>query len=162
MKIELGYDGKYYTQGIGDVTFNRESSSHLHLTNVMYVSRLKKNLISIARLEDRGYDVVLSKGKSLLKNVSTIQVKHIGVRVKNIYKLEPVDFTMHASIPPRVRWGNVEPQSQCCKDFGRVHRRGVAIAVYSSHGSLPLLHGPVIFSSRRINFSWRSQIQSST
>lgn len=53
-------------------------------------------------LEDRGYDVVFSKGKYFLKHVATGQVKDIGVRVKNIYKIE-IYFTMHAVIPLGVR-----------------------------------------------------------
>jgi len=49
----------------------------------MYVPRLKKNLIFVAVLEDIRYDVVLSKGKSLLKHVANAQVKQIDVRAKN-------------------------------------------------------------------------------
>ena len=74
----------------------------------MYVPGLKKKLISVALLEDRGYDVVLSKGKSYLKHVATGKLKQIGVRVKNLYKLE-VDFALHATIPLGVKWGDVEP-----------------------------------------------------
>lgn len=69
---------------------------------------MKKNIVFIDVLEDKGYDVVFSRGKAYLKHVATGQVKQIGVRVKNIYKLE-VDFVLHAAIPPRLRWGNVEP-----------------------------------------------------
>jgi hypothetical protein len=32
----------------------------------MHVPGLKKNLVSVAMLEDRGYDVVFSDGKSFL------------------------------------------------------------------------------------------------
>jgi len=54
----------------------------------MYVPKLKKNLVSIAMLEDRGYDVIFSKGKVFLKHIATGQVNKIGIQVKNIYKLE--------------------------------------------------------------------------
>jgi len=107
MKIKLRDDGGYGTQGIIIVTFKRESNSHLHMTNVMYVPRLRKNSIYVAILEDRGYDVVFSKGKSFQKYVATKKVKHVGVKVKNIYKLE-VELTMHASIPIGVRYGDVD------------------------------------------------------
>lgn len=73
-----------------------------------FVPRLEKNLISIALLEDRGYDVTFNKGKAFLKHVATRKVKHVGVRVKNIYKLE-VYLSMHVAIPLGVRWGDVEP-----------------------------------------------------
>ena len=54
----------------------------------MYVPGLKKNLVSITVLEEHGYDVIFSKGKVFLRHIATRQVKRIGVRVKNIYKLE--------------------------------------------------------------------------
>ena len=46
------------------------------------------NLVSVAMLEDRGYDVVFSEGKSLLRHKATTQAKKIGIHVKNLYKLD--------------------------------------------------------------------------
>ena len=46
------------------------------------------NLVLVAMLDDRGYVVVLSEGKSFLHQKSTRQVKKIRVRVKNLYKLD--------------------------------------------------------------------------
>jgi hypothetical protein len=57
----------------------------------MYVPGLKKNLVSVAMLEDKGYDVVFSKGKAFLRHIATGQTKRIGIRVKNLYKLEVDD-----------------------------------------------------------------------
>ena len=54
----------------------------------MYVSSLKKNLVYVSMLGDRGYDVIFSKGKVFVHHISTGKVKRIGVRVKNHYKLE--------------------------------------------------------------------------
>ena len=54
----------------------------------MYVPVLKKNLVSIAMLEDHGYDVILSEGKAFLYHKATRQVKNTRVRVKNLYKLD--------------------------------------------------------------------------
>lgn len=58
----------------------------------MYVSSLKKNLVSIAMLEDRGYDVIFRKGKAFLRNITTEQVKRIEVWVENLYKLNVEDY----------------------------------------------------------------------
>ena len=44
----------------------------------MHVPGLKNNLVSVAMLEDRGYDVVFSEGKEFLHHKATIQVKNIG------------------------------------------------------------------------------------
>jgi len=58
---------------------------------VKYVPRLKKNLVSVAILEEKGYDVVFSKGKAFLRHIATGQTKRIRIRVKNLYKLEVDD-----------------------------------------------------------------------
>ena len=88
MHIEMGDDGWYSATGIGTITFQRDSGKPFPLKYVMHVPGLKKNLVSIAMLEDRGYDVVFSDGKAFLRHKTTSQAKRIGIRVKNIYKLE--------------------------------------------------------------------------
>jgi len=75
MHIEIRDDSKYITKGIGIVTFKRDSGSHIHMKDAMYVFRLKKNLIFVVVLEDKGYDVVFMKGKAFLRHVATGKVK---------------------------------------------------------------------------------------
>ena len=91
MHIEMGDDGRYSATEIGTVTFQRQSSKPFFLKYVMHVPSLKKNLVSVAMLEDRGYDVVFSEAKAFLCHKATRQVKKIGVHVKNLYKLD-VDY----------------------------------------------------------------------
>ena len=62
----MGDNGNYSVTGLGMITFKREHGTPLTLQNVMYVPRLKKNLVSISMLEDRGYDVIFLKGKAFL------------------------------------------------------------------------------------------------
>jgi hypothetical protein len=88
MYIDMGDDGRYRATGIGTITFQRESGKPFQLKNVMHVPGLKKNFVSVAMLEDKGYDVVFSSGKAYLRHKATCQVKKIGIRVKNIYMLE--------------------------------------------------------------------------
>ena len=66
MHIEMGKHGIYSTTGIGTISFERESGKPFLLKYVMHVPGLKKNLVSVAMLEDRGYDAVFSDGKSFL------------------------------------------------------------------------------------------------
>ena len=66
MHVEMGNDGRYSVIGIGTITFERESGNPLFLKDVMHVLGLKKNLVSVAMLEDKGYDVVFSEGKAFL------------------------------------------------------------------------------------------------
>ena len=85
--IEMGQDGIYSMTGIGTITFQREWGSPLKIKDVMFVSSLRKNIISVAMLEYRGYDVIFNKGKELLRHIATWQEKWTRVRVKNMYKL---------------------------------------------------------------------------
>ena len=39
-------------------------------------------------LEDKGYDVVFSEGKFFLRHKATGQVNKVGIRAKNLYRLE--------------------------------------------------------------------------
>ena len=81
MHIEMGDDGRYISIGLGTVNFQREQGAPLTLRDVMYVPGLKKNFVSIAMLEDRGYDVIFSKGKAFLRHIAMGQVKKIGIQV---------------------------------------------------------------------------------
>eukprot|EP00253_Pinus_taeda_P016437 PITA_16437 len=84
----MGDDGRYNMTGIGIVTFERESSSPLRLKDVMFVSGLKKNLVSITTLEDHDYDVIFNKRKAFVRHITMEKLKKIGVLVKNLYKLD--------------------------------------------------------------------------
>jgi len=86
--IDFGDDERYRATETGTVTFQRESGSLLRIIGVMYVPRLKKNLVSVVVLEDHGYDVFFSKGNVFLRHITMGQVKHIDSRVKNLYALE--------------------------------------------------------------------------
>ena len=66
MHIDLGDDGRYSATSIGTITFQRELGKIFHLKYVMHVPGLKKNLVLVTMLEDRGYDVVFSEGKFFL------------------------------------------------------------------------------------------------
>ena len=68
--IEMGDDGKNHVLGEGKVVFQREHGARITFTNVKYVPRMKKNLVSITMLEDKGYDVVFSKGKVFLRHIT--------------------------------------------------------------------------------------------
>src|ERR1700728_1379350 len=85
--IEMGDDGRYSATGIGTISFERESSKPFVLKEVMHVPGLKKNLISVAMLEGKGYDVVFSEGKASLRSKTTGETRKIGVRVRNLYQL---------------------------------------------------------------------------
>ena len=77
--IEIGDDGRYSVTGIGTISFERDSGKPFVLKEVMHVLGLKKNLISVAMLEEKGYDVVFSEGKAFLRSKATGETWRIGV-----------------------------------------------------------------------------------
>ena len=50
-------------KGVGNVTLQLNQGNTIHLQDVLYVLDLKKNLVSILELEDKGYKVNFSNGK---------------------------------------------------------------------------------------------------
>ena len=88
LHIEMGDDGSYNATSIGTISFKRESGKPFVLKDVMHVPGLKNNLISVAMLEEEGYDVVFSKGKAFLRSKETGETRRIGVRIKNLYQLQ--------------------------------------------------------------------------
>ena len=79
LHVELGDNERYSATDIGTITFQRVSGKLFHLKYVMHVLGLKKNLISIKMLEDRGYDVVFSDGKAFLRHKTTGWAKRIWI-----------------------------------------------------------------------------------
>jgi hypothetical protein len=64
--VELGDDKCYKIEGVGSISFRLESGARLHVDEVLYVPGLKKNLLSVATLEDKGYWVIFKDRKALL------------------------------------------------------------------------------------------------
>jgi hypothetical protein len=54
-QVELGDDKCYQIEGVGSISFRLESGTRFHVDEVLYVPWLRKNLLSIATLEDKGY-----------------------------------------------------------------------------------------------------------
>ena len=76
--IEMGDDGRYSVTGISTISFEKEFGKPFVLKEVMHVPGLKKNLISVAMLEDKGSDVVFSEGKAFLPSKTTGETQKIG------------------------------------------------------------------------------------
>jgi hypothetical protein len=74
----------------------------LQLSEVIYVPGMKRNLLSISALEDKGYKVTFSEGKVLSwhKELHINSAKVIGVRESNLYMLtiRPFHALLHDTI----------------------------------------------------------------
>ena len=71
MCLEMGDDEMFSVSRVGTVSFQREHGAPITLIDVKYVLGLKKNLVSVAMLEYKGYNVVFSKGKVFLRHITT-------------------------------------------------------------------------------------------
>jgi hypothetical protein len=67
LHINLADDRCYKEQGIGIVSFKRESGKPLYFVDVLYVPSMTKNLISVSTLKDKGYEVTFRKGKVFIR-----------------------------------------------------------------------------------------------
>jgi hypothetical protein len=74
-------------EGVGSISFRLESRARLHVDEVLYVLGLKKNLLSFATLEDKGYWVIFKDRKALLwaKGSHLSTAEPIGTRSGGLY-----------------------------------------------------------------------------
>ena len=55
VEVEMGDETSYSIQGIGSTSFRLDSSTNLKITKILYVPGIKKNLLSVSSLEDKGF-----------------------------------------------------------------------------------------------------------
>ena len=65
-KVKLGDDYQYPIKGVGEASYQLESEKLLKMKGVLYVPSLKKNLLSISRLEKKGFRVAFMDGQVLM------------------------------------------------------------------------------------------------
>jgi hypothetical protein len=108
LHVVLEDDARYNVRGVGTYTFQLDSYMQLQLKEVLYVPGMKRNLVSISALEDKGYKVTFSKGRVLAwhKDCHINSSKVIGVRENNLYRLtiKPVQALLHDTISLSKLW----------------------------------------------------------
>jgi hypothetical protein len=70
------------------VTFQRETGKPLMVKDVLYVSGMSKNLISVSALEDMGYVVSFQDRRVYIRPKGSKTTKVIGVRREKLYMLQ--------------------------------------------------------------------------
>jgi hypothetical protein len=99
VQVELGDDAKYPVAGVGTIPFQLESGNSLDFDDVLFVPGLRKNLLSVSIMEDKGFAVEFKNQQVLIKpkesSPDTTQV--IGVREGKLYRLqgEPIRALVH-------------------------------------------------------------------
>jgi hypothetical protein len=64
-KVELVDKSTYPVEGFGQASVKLKTGNNVHLSNVLYVHGLEKNLVSISCLEDKGNRIAFVDGKVL-------------------------------------------------------------------------------------------------
>jgi len=65
LHVVLGDNARYTVKGVGASSFQLDSDIPLQLSEVLYVPGMKRNLVTVSALEDKGYKVIFSEGKVL-------------------------------------------------------------------------------------------------
>ena len=89
LQVELGDNAKYAVKAVGTTSFQLEYGNSLHINDVLFVPGLRKNLLSISALEDKGYKIEFVDGRVLTwpKGSSIDSERVIGVREGGLYRL---------------------------------------------------------------------------
>jgi hypothetical protein len=107
-KVELGDKNSYAVKGIGKASIKMESGNNVHLSNVLYVPGLKKNLVYISFLEDKGDRIAFFDGKVLVwsKDSKIEDARVIGIREGRLYKLlgQNAQALVHDELNPSELW----------------------------------------------------------
>ena len=95
-------------KGIGSTSLELKSSGSIHLNDVLYVLGLKKNLLSISCLEDKGDGIAFVDGKVLVrgKDSSIDHVMLIWICEGTLYRLfTPIaQALVHLDVNPSKLW----------------------------------------------------------
>ena len=86
----MGDDYEYIMKGIGESSYKLESGTYMKMKEVLYVQGLKKNLLSISALDNKGYRVSFIDGKVLMwtKGKTLENVMVIGEEEGGLHKLK--------------------------------------------------------------------------
>eukprot|EP00253_Pinus_taeda_P001615 PITA_01615 len=87
LEIVLGDNSKYPVKGVGNVILQLNHGNTIHLQDVLYVPDLKKNLVSISAMEDKGYKVAFSDGKVRVWKKNFKDAFTLGFRVDSLYQV---------------------------------------------------------------------------
>ena len=89
-KVKLGDDYQYPIKGSGESSYKLDSGKYMKMKDVLFVPRLKKNLLSISSLDAEGMGVAFVDGHVLMwprgKTIDDVIV--IGEQEGRLYKLK--------------------------------------------------------------------------
>ena len=87
LEIILGDNATYRVKGIGTMTLHLNQGQVLRLQDVLYINDLKKNLVSISTMEDKGFKVAFIDGKVCIWKRNFKEAFTLGFRVNTLYQV---------------------------------------------------------------------------
>jgi hypothetical protein len=63
LQVELGDDSRHAVKGVGEASLQLDSGKPISIKDVLFVQGLKKNLLSISALVDKGFRVAFVDAK---------------------------------------------------------------------------------------------------
>jgi hypothetical protein len=88
--VTLGDDYQYPIKGVGESNYKLDSENSITMKDVLYVPGLKKNLLSISALDEKGYRVAFIDGEVFMwaKGETINEAIVIGNKENGLYKLK--------------------------------------------------------------------------
>jgi hypothetical protein len=107
-KVKLGDDYQYPIKGVGQSSYKLDSGKPMKMKEVLFVPGLKKNLLAISALDEKGYRVAFVDGQVLLwpRRKTFDDAVVIGVQEGGLYKLKGRSYStlIHDTINPSELW----------------------------------------------------------
>ena len=107
-KVKLRDEYRYPIKGSGESSYKLESGNSITMKDVLFVPRLKKNLLCISALNAKGMRVAFVYGQVLMwpKGKSFDDAIVIGEQEGGLYKLKghPEQAMVHDTIEPSELW----------------------------------------------------------
>ena len=107
-KVKLWDDYEYPIKGSGEALYKLDSGKCLKMKDVLYVIGLKKNILSIYALDEKGIRVSFVDGEVLMwpKGKKIEDATMIGEEDGGLYKLkgQPEQALVHELIEPNKLW----------------------------------------------------------
>jgi len=104
----LRVNNNYVVKGVGKASIELEFGSNVHLSNILDVPGLKKNLVFVSCLEYKGDRVAFVDGKVLVwsKASSIDDASVIGIHDGRLYRFvsQPDQVLVHDEIDPSELW----------------------------------------------------------
>ena len=107
-KVKLGDDYQYPIKGSREYSYKLDSRKYMKMKDVLFVPRLKKNLLSISALDAKGMTVAFVDGQVLTwpKGKTIDDTVVIGEQEGGLYKLksQPKQALVCDSVEPSELW----------------------------------------------------------